>query len=146
MVDDLGGCDTRAMARRAIIGVYPQVAKGYARKGRKVVGNVTRRAIQHCRHMIVRLAKTDPAVMASRAVVNIYARVIERRISEVRRVMARDAIGCGGQVIKELADGDQIVMAGLAVIDDIGVIIDTRRKIAGRVTKTAIVGRRHVVV
>jgi hypothetical protein len=96
VIDFLGGCDACVMAGRAIVGVYAQVAKSYARKAGKVIDIVTRRTIQGRRYMIDRLSNADPIVMARRAVVNIYAHVIKRRIPKVRSVMARGAIGCGG--------------------------------------------------
>ena len=51
MINDLGRCDTCVVAGGAIVGVYAQVGKGYARKASKVVGVVTRGAIQGRRYM-----------------------------------------------------------------------------------------------
>jgi predicted Rossmann-fold nucleotide-binding protein len=49
VINNLGRCDACVVAGGAIVGVYAQVGKGYARKAGKVVGIVTRRAIQSCR-------------------------------------------------------------------------------------------------
>ena len=96
VINDLGRCDTCVVAGGAIVGVYAQVGKGYARKAGKVVGIVTGRAIQSRRQMIHRLSNTDLTVMARRAVVDIDTHVIKRRTSKVRSVMARGAIRCRG--------------------------------------------------
>ena len=41
VINNLWGCDTCVMAGGAIVGVYAQVGKGYARKAGKVVRIVT---------------------------------------------------------------------------------------------------------
>lgn len=61
--------------------------------------------------MIDRLSNTDPTVMASRAVVGIYAHVIKHCTCKVRGVMAYGAIRRGWQVINELANADHSVVA-----------------------------------
>lgn len=64
MIRNLGRCDTRGMAGRAIIGIDTRMVEGYTRKGRKVVGHVAGRAIQACRYVVQRLAEGGITVMA----------------------------------------------------------------------------------
>ena len=107
----LGSRDACRMARRAIIGIYAQVAVGYAREARKVVCHVTRRAIQGCRHMIGGFANSNTTVMALRAIVYIDTHVIEYRARKGHGVVARRTIFRCRYVIAELARTNHIVMA-----------------------------------
>ena len=95
--------------------------------------------------MFDRLPNTDPAIMAGCAVAAIYTRVIKRRISKVRGVMAYGAIRRGWHVINVLTNIDYIVMAGFTVINDTGMIIAAGGKGARAVTNTTIFSSRHVV-
>ena len=110
MVDDLGRCDTRVMAGRAIVGIDAKVVKGDARKADKVISDVTRRAVERRRYVITRLPEADFAVMARPAIIDIDAHMIKRRVIKVRGVVTCGAIRRGGQVINQLANGDHIVM------------------------------------
>lgn len=49
MINNPGSCDARIMAGRTVVVIYAQVVKADTRKGDKVVGGVTGRAIQACR-------------------------------------------------------------------------------------------------
>ena len=111
VVNALGRRDSCAVAGRAIIRVYSQVAESDAPKTCEVVDIVTRRAIQRRGHVIRRFPDTDSGVMAGAAIVYIDAHVIERRAGEVDGVMADGAIRRRRQVVDELADADHIVMA-----------------------------------
>jgi len=111
VISFLGGCDTRAMAGCAIVGVYAQVIKRDARESRKISGVMTGRTIQGRRQMIVGLANTHTIVMARRTVIDIYTHVSKRRGGKVDGVVARGAILVGGYVFRQLAKSDHVVMA-----------------------------------
>ena len=59
--------------------------------------------------------------------------------------MAHRAILGRRQVIDQLAQRDHIVMTGLAIIDDTGMIECTRGERARRVAHTAVLAGRHMV-
>ena len=95
--------------------------------------------------MIDGFSNTDHPVMARRAVIGVDTDVIEHRIAKIRRVMTHGTIRRGWQVIGELADIDDIVVARRAAIDDTCMIIGATGKGARVVTDTAILDGRHVV-
>jgi hypothetical protein len=97
------------------------------------------------RYMFDRHPGTDHTIMTGRAIAAIYTRVVKRRISKVRDVMAHGAIRSGWHVINVLTNIDHIVVAGFTVISDTDMIKAAGSKGARGVTNTAIFSSRHVV-
>lgn len=95
--------------------------------------------------MIGRLADTDLAVMARRAVIG-NAAVFEQCRGELGRVMADRAVLGGRQVVDEFADADDVIVARSAIANHAGVIVDAAGERAGCVARGAIFGCRHMVI
>ena len=91
------------------------------------------------------LPSTDATIMTGRAIAAIYTRVVKRRISKVRDVMAYGAIRSGWHVINVLTNIDHIIVAGFTVISDTDMIKAAGGKSARGVTNTAVFSGRHVV-
>ena len=95
--------------------------------------------------MIGRLADTDHAVMARRAVAG-DAGVLEYRLGKVRRVVAERAVLCRRYVGYQFAGADDVVVARGTIIDDAGVIEDATGERGGGVAERTIFNRWHMVV
>ena len=115
---NMGACRTRlagrytgVVTRCTVVGINTKVIECDTGKGRKIVGDVTRRAVLAGRHMARRLAQGDVAVMTHCTVVDINALVTERGRNETGRAVAHVAfLGCW-QVVQQLARRDRVVMA-----------------------------------
>lgn len=100
------------------------------------------------RQMISRLPSADVIVMAQCTVAGIDTRMVKRRGGKIRGVMAIGTILCIGisrNVIEQFTHANPVVVAGVAAIDDTGMIIGSGRKSTRRMTIPAILGREwHV--
>ncbi len=95
--------------------------------------------------MFDRLPSTDHTIMTGHAIAVIYTRVVKRRISKVRDVMAHGAIRSGWHVINVLTNIDHIVVAGFTVINNTYMIKDASAKGTRGVTDTTILSCLQVV-
>ena len=122
-----------------------------------VVGDVVAgRTVLVRRYMTNRLTNTDITVMAGQAVVGICAGVVKRHSSKVSGVMANRAVlivGTGWYVIWQLIDTNHIIVAGVTVTSNTGMVIGTSAKGSWSMTNFAVFDdvdiddvERHVLV
>lgn len=95
--------------------------------------------------MIARLPGTDHTIVAGRTVSSVYADVIESCVRKIGGIVAGNTILCGGQMAIELTDGDHVVVAESAIVDDSKVIVGARSESAGCVADAAVFSGRHMV-
>ena len=105
--------------------------------------------------MLDRLSDTDISVMTGITTLthNVRAVVVNRRTSKGRGVMAHVASCSGWEVINELANADNIVVARFAIISDTNVFIGASGKGTWGMANTTILidvdiddVERHVLV
>lgn len=95
--------------------------------------------------MIEWLAGADIAVVTLGAVTGVYADVIEGGIGKARSGVADSAVLGSRQVVCELADADDVVMARFTVVDHTEMVITAGRERPRCVTHGAVFSGRHVV-
>jgi len=151
VISMLGHRDARVMAGCTIIVDETRIMEKSARECIKGAGTVARRAIQVDLyqiglHMTNRLASTDRAVMARRAIAA-NAHVVKRCICKVGDIMANGAIlaiGSGRYVIRQLPYTDPVVVARIAAITDTGMVVGACAEATRGMANTAILQGRHV--
>ena len=146
VIRHLGGRDPGGVARSAVPWIDPCVAEHYPGEAVVVADVMAIRTIEGCRNVIGGLAGADETVVAGRTIAGIDAGVIEDRACEIRGVMALHTVSRRGQVIRQLTQGDDIVVAEGAVVDHTEVIIGARGEGARRVADAAVLGGGHVVI
>lgn len=153
MIGLLGDGPDRDVVRIAAVAGFTIVADSAVREdGRRCegrIGEIVARETVLCRRQVRgrRLAGGDVAIVAEHAIVDVDARVRIGHIRKIRGVVAIHAIlvvGIGRNVIRQLAQGNHVVVAGVATVGNTRMVISAGSKRAWIVANAAILDGRHV--